>query len=199
MLRRMIVAGLVASFLTILPARAAHASWNLTGFTGPVILTWYNSCYDSAETVCLNATLATGQSSGSAAWFTRVLKFDVGFVLGPESTSAELMWAGFEERSLIDGAAGPSYLTITGEPYMSGGSTTPYFPLYQPGHVLLWFSHSWEEPGDPPFEMGGTAIGLFDPVRVTVTPEPATMALLASGLGGIALAHRRRKRSDAAP
>ena len=198
MLRRIVVAAFVLVLLSMVPTREARASWNLAGFSGPVILTWYNSCYSSAELVCLNATLATGQSSGSAAWFTRVLKFDVEFTLGPASTGANLIWAGFEERSLIDGAEGPEYLTIAGEPYLSGGSTQPFFPLYQPGHILLWFNHGWEEPGDPPLQFGGEAIGLFDPVRVTVTPEPATIALTATGLSTLALAHRRRKRVNRA-
>jgi hypothetical protein len=181
---------ILAAIMFAVPS-TAQASWNLSGFLGPVTLTTFGGCH---YYLCVNATLASGNSAVSGAWFTQVLHMDTWFELSEGVTNPRIRFAGFSYTDFETGADGPDYMRIIGESGTFASTDSPFFDKYLPSTLDFDYAVSIEEADGLVMESDWAAT--FSPVRVTVTPEPGTLLLLGTGVGALAAARRRRKRAS---
>jgi hypothetical protein len=98
------------------------------------------------------------------------------------------------------GAPGPSEMDITG--FLSGGGTmSASVTLFHDfaSYSLAGFDHltSVEFSNSDPASFSGMVGLSLDDINTTATPEPASVALIATGLVGLAAFGRRRRRNNA--
>lgn len=196
-----VASALVLAATVSLPA-TAMAQFNLSGFVGPVTISYFDSCEWATTSLCIKAAVGSGRNS-SGRYFARLLDFEdtfgganpfytyishhvtdlVQFYESPVPTDpyAEGDWTWFQSYN-----ASPTWSMET----QDYGSPVFIGPMQVSWNVLVAIT---DDDDDGPY--GFEEMGWFAVSRVTTTPEPATLTMVGAGMIAV-LGYRIRRRKD---